>query len=238
MKINTGSNSYIIIYSVVLVVVVAFMLAFVSQALKPAQDVNVALDKKKQILAALGIKGLANDEAAAKYAEVVVADRVINEGGQTIAEGTKGGEKAAFVLTSADYKAGRLALYVCNVGGREQYVVPLYGMGLWGPIWGYVAVDEDKNTVVGAYFNHESETAGLGAEIKDNAKWQKQFEGKKIYAADGSGTVMLKVLKKSKITHPESECDGVTGATLTTDGVSAMLVDGFGKYKAFFSNSK
>ena len=229
MKLNTNSNAYIIAYSCVMVVIVAFLLAFVSQSLKETQDVNVALDKKSQLLAALNIRGLSNDEVAAKYSEVIEADAIIDADGNTVEAGEKGGEKAGFKLGSADYKAGKMALYLCNVDGQKKYIVPVYGMGLWGPIWGYIAVNEDGKTVYGAYFNHEGETAGLGAEIKDSEAWQAQFKGKTIY--DATGTPVLKVLKKSEVKNPDSECDAVTGATLTCNGVSAMLQDGFKKYQ-------
>ena len=188
-----------------MVIIVAFLLAFIFQALKPMQDVNVALDKKKQILASLNIHDLANNEAEAKYGEVVKKEVTIGDG---------------------------LMLYDCQVDGKQKYVVPVRGMGLWGPIWGYVALDEDKNTVYGAYFNHESETAGLGAEIKDSRAWQDQFRGKKVFAADGE-TVAIAVKKKADVKNPESECDAVTGATLTSDGVSLMLQESFAKYKSF-----
>ena len=188
-----------------MVIIVAFLLAFIFQALKPMQDVNVALDKKKQILASLNIRDLANNEAEAKYGEVVKKEVTIGDG---------------------------FMLYDCQVDGKQKYVVPVRGMGLWGPIWGYVALDEDKNTVYGAYFNHESETAGLGAEIKDSRAWQDQFRGKKVFAADGE-TVAIAVKKKADVKNPESECDAVTGATLTSDGVSLMLQESFAKYKSF-----
>ena len=215
MKLNTNNNVYIIAYSCVMVVIVAFLLAFVSSALKPRQDVNVALDKKKQILAALNIRDLSDQESEAKYAEVVLKDE-------------------AFNLNSADYKAGNYKIYKCQVNGEKKYVVPVYGMGLWGAIWGYVAVNEDGNTVYGAYFNHDSETAGLGAEIKDSKAWQDKFIGKKIYGADGNPA--LKVLKSSEVKNPESEVDGITGATLTSNGVSDMLQDGFKKYKTLLNH--
>lgn len=210
-KINSNSNAYIIGYSCIMVVIVAFLLAFVSSALKPQQDANVKLDKKKQVLAALNIRGLSDAEAEAKYDEVV-----------------KDGDKA-FEMNSASFKSGDIAVYQCEVDGEKKYVVSVYGAGLWGPIWGYIAVNADGNTVYGAYFNHEGETAGLGAEIKDSKAWQDLFVGKKIYNADG--TVALKVLKASEVKNPESEVDAVTGATLTSVGVSDMLQEGFAKYK-------
>lgn len=232
---NTNKNSYILIYSAVLVVVVAFLLAFVYAALKPQQDINVALDKKKQILAALNIRNVADEEAARKYNDVVEADMIIDTDANITDTGSKGGEDAAFKLNSADYKQGKLAVYVCNVEGQRKYVIPVYGMGLWGPIWGYIALDADKNTIYGAYFNHESETAGLGAEIKDSKAWQEQFKGKRIFL-EGSDNIAVAVRKPSDIRNPNSECDAVTGATLTSDGVSLMLQECFNKYVKYLKN--
>ena len=228
MKTNT--NSYTIIYSAILIIVVAFLLAFVFQILKPMQDVNVALDQQRQILYSLNIRGLDDKAAAAKYKEVVMADRVIDENGKILERGTRGGTQAGFKLNSADYKAGRLALYVCKVNGETKYVLPVYGMGLWGPINAFVALNDDKNTVYGAYFNHESETAGLGAEIKDNLRWQQQFQGKKIFKPK-TNEIGLAAVKK--IEDPASQVDAVTGATLTSNGVNDMFKEGFGKYMKF-----
>ena len=229
---NTNKNSYIIIYSAILVVVVAFLLAFVYAALKPQQDINVALDKKKQILASLNIRNLSDTEAAAKYTEVVECDEIIDTNATIINKGEKGGEKAGFKLNSADLKDGKLAVYVCNVDGEKKYVIPVYGMGLWGSIWGYIALDADKNTIFGAYFDHQGETAGLGAEIKDSKAWQDRFKGKKIFSADGEA-VVIAVKKSSDVKNPASEVDAVTGATLTSDGVSLMLQECFSKYVTF-----
>ena len=231
---KTNSNSYTIIYSAVIVVIVAFLLAFVFQALKPMQDANVALDKKKQILNSLNIRDLSNEEADAKYKEVVIADEVIDEKGKVVEAGTQGGEKAGFKLESKDYKAGKLALYICKVNGSRKYVIPVYGMGLWGPISGYIALNEDKATVYGAYFNHESETAGLGAEIKDNIAWQEKFQGKKVFTSGDDKTIALGVEKN--VTDPATQVDAVTGATLTSNGVRDMLHEALGKYLTFLND--
>lgn len=231
---KTNSNSYTIIYSAVIVVIVAFLLAFVFQALKPMQDANVALDKKKQILNSLNIRDLSNEEADAKYKEVVIADEVIDGKGKIVEAGTQGGEKAGFKLESKDYKAGKLALYICKVNGSRKYVIPVYGMGLWGAISGYIALNEDKATVYGAYFNHESETAGLGAEIKDNVAWQEKFQGKKVFTSGDDKTIALGVEKN--VTDPATQVDAVTGATLTSNGVRDMLHEALGKYLTFLND--
>lgn len=228
--LNTNSNSYTIIYSIIIVVLVAFLLAFVFQALKPMQDANVALDKKKQILNSLNIRDLNNEEAAAKYQEVVLADEIIDEQGNVLEKGEQGGENYGFKLNSADFKNGKLALFVCKVDGQTKYVIPVYGMGLWGAINGYIAINADKSTVFGTYFDHESETAGLGAEIKDNRAWQNQFQGKKLFAQDPN-KIALAVSKK--VEDPATQVDGITGATLTSNGVTEMLQTCLGAYMNF-----
>lgn len=230
---KTNSNSYTIIYSVIIVVIVAFLLAFVFQALKPMQDANVALDKKKQILNSLNIRDLNDAQADAKYKEVIVADRVIDEKGKVLLPGTIGGEDAGFKLESKDYKEGKLALYICRVNGETKYVIPVYGMGLWGPISGYIALNADKSTVYGVYFNHESETAGLGAEIKDNKAWQEKFQGKKLFKNGDDKAIALSVEKK--VEDPTTQVDAVTGATLTSNGVRDMLHEALGKYLVFIN---
>ena len=197
MKLNTNSNSYIIIYSAILVVIVAFLLAFIFKALKPMQDANVALDIKKQILYSLNIRNLDGAEAEAKYAEVVKEEKDID------------GQK----------------VYMCSVDGEEICVFSLKGMGLWGGISGYMAIhDQDGPTVYGAYFNHEGETAGLGAEIKDSQAWQEKFIGKKVFKAGDYSQIGLSVVKK--VDDPATQVDCVTGATLTSNGVNDMIHDG------------
>jgi Na+-transporting NADH:ubiquinone oxidoreductase subunit C len=156
------------------------------------QDANVELDVKKQILYSLNIRDLDGAAAEAKYAEVVKAEKDVD------------GQK----------------VYECEIDGQQILVASLKGMGLWGGISGYVAVDNDEK-VYGAYFNHESETAGLGAEIKDSQAWQEKFIGKRIFDADGN--VVLSVVKK--VEDAETQVDCVTGATLTSNGVDAMIKD-------------
>ena len=231
---KTNSNSYTIVYAAVLVVIVAFLLAFVFQALRPAQEANVALDKQKQILYSLNIRGLQDQAAAAKYKEVVTADEIIDANGNVVDKGSKGGTAAGFKLNSGDFKAGKLAVYVCNVDGQTKYVIPVYGMGLWGPISGYIALNDDKSTIYGAYFNHESETAGLGAEIKDNQKWQEQFQGKKLFKGADRNAIAISVLKK-RDSNDHKSVDAVTGATLTSNGVTDMLHDCLGQYIKFLN---
>lgn len=202
---NTNSNTYTIIYSAIIVVIVAFLLAFVSTSLKEKQEANVQLDIKKQILNSLNLRDLSDDAAEAKYKEVVKGEE--NVDGQKV--------------------------FSCVVDGKTKYVIPMKGMGLWGPIYGYLAINDDKNTVFGAYFNHDSETAGLGAEIKDSRAWQDKFQGKKIFK-EGSEDIALSV--KKKVEDPATQVDAVTGATLTSDGVSLMIQEGLKPYVKFLTN--
>ena len=204
MKLNTNSNTYIIIYSTVLILIVAFLLAFVSQSLKPQQDKNVALDQEKQILNSLNLRGLSDDEAHATYEKIVTFDEAQN-------------------------------VYVCTLeNGDVKYVLPLKGQGMWGGISAFLSVDSDKNTIYGAYFNHESETAGLGAEIKDNPDWQAKFHGKKIFADESKETLALSVEKN---VNNETTVDAVTGATVTSTAVSKMLQEQLTKkYLDFLKN--
>ena len=230
---KTNSNSYTIIYSIVLVLIVAFLLAFTFQAFKPAQDANVALDKQKQILYSLNIRGLDDKAAADKYKEVVIADAILDRDGNKQEAGSQGGTETGFKLNSADAKAGKLALFICKVDGKTKYVIPVYGMGLWGGISGYIAINEDKQTVYGAYFNHEGETAGLGANIKDDQAWQEQFQGKHLFAGSNHETIALAVEKN--VEDKQTQGNAVTGATLTSNGVTEMLKEGLGQYTKFLN---
>ena len=219
---KTNSNSYTITYSIILVLIVAFLLAFVFQALKPMQDANVQLDQQKQILFALNQdRNMTNEQAVELWKKIIIADDIINSDGKVVEAGKQGGVDAGFKLNSKDAKEGKLALFRCKVNGEVKYVIPVYGNGLWGPINGFIAINGDKKTIFGAYFNHESETAGLGAEIKDNADWQAKFKGKKLFTDDDNQKIALSVEKK--IEDPKTQVDAVTGATLTSNGVTEMF---------------
>lgn len=204
MKINTNSNVYTFVYAAVMVVIVAFLLAFVASALKPIQDANVERDTKNQILTSLNITGLSGADIDQKYDEVITGE-LQEQGGK---------------------------VFVATVDGATKYVVPVKGRGLWGGLWGYISIDEDKQHVFGTYFDHESETAGLGARIKE--RWfQEQFNGKPIFT-DDPNQVALTVVKVGQ-SKKETEIDGVTGATLTSVGVAGMVHDGLQQYIEFLN---
>ena len=232
---DTNSDIYAIIYSAVVVVIVAFLLAGVSSLLKPMQDANVELDKKKQILASLNERELA--DVAATYDELIVADPIINAAGEVVAK------EGGFEVKNDDVNEGNLPLYIANINGAKKYIVPMTGNGLWGGIWGYIALNDDCNTIYGVYFSHASETPGLGAEIAAD-KFQNGFtkdkDGnpvvKKVY--DEEGNVALSVEKGKGKAAAEYHIDAVSGATLTCNGVDDMFKRKLAPYYNYLNNVK
>lgn len=226
-----------------MVIVVAFLLAFVSSALKSTQDANVDIDKKSQILSSLNLKTLAKDSVEIVYAQVVKNDMVFGKDVKPTKDGSLEGnggqhDQQGFKVANKEISDENRPLYVCEIDGETKYVIPVTGAGLWGGIWGYIALDDDCETVYGAYFSHESETAGLGARIVED--WfQDSFKGKKIFA-EGSDDIALTVVKKGKQGDiaPENYVDGITGATLTCNGVDEMIKNCLSRYKDILTSYK
>lgn len=222
---NTNSNGYTIGYASVMVIIVAFLLAFVASSLKEMQDNNVKLDKMKQILSSLNIsEDELKADAEAAYNKYVTADQILDLNGNV--KSSKGGFEIESKKIDKEFP-----LYVCNVNGETKYVAPLYGAGLWGPIWGYISFNADKKTVYGTYFSHEGETPGLGAEIT-TSKFQSSFEGKKLQEG---GEVKISVVKNGKVVDSSCEVDGISGGTITSKGVNKMLQDCLSNYANFFN---
>ncbi len=218
--LDTNSDIYAIIYSAVVVVIVAFLLAGVSSMLKPKQDANVELDKKKQILASLNERNL--PDAAARYDELIEKDIIVNAQGDEVAQ------EGGFKVSNDAVDENNLPLYIANIDGAKKYILPMTGNGLWGGIWGYIALNDDCNTIYGVYFSHASETPGLGAEIAGD-KFQNRFtkdkDGnaivKKVY--DEAGKVALAVEKGKGVAGEDYHIDAVSGATITCNGLQVML---------------
>lgn len=227
-KINTSSNVYTIVYAAIMVVLVAFLLVFVSSTLKERQTANVINDTKQQILYSLNYDKLS--DVSAEYDKVIKCDGLMSADG-TIAEYT-GDFQTSY---SSEFKEGNYHVFTAEIDGQTKYVIPMNGQGLWGAIWGYVALNEDRNTIYGVYFSHASETPGLGAEIKENKSFQQSFQGKKI--AD-NGNIAL-TLKKFNTADKSSsfEVDGVSGATMTSNGVNKMMNDVLSAYLPFLNGA-
>lgn len=202
MKLNTNSNVYTIVYAIILVVIVGVLMAVVSQGLKARQDANRRLDTQKQILTALNVDFQGQDPAAL-YNELIQ---------ETEVDG--------------------LPLMVATIDGQTKYVLRLKGQGLWGGIWGYIALDDDKNTIYGINFGHESETPGLGGEIVTE-NFRSRFFGKHIKDAEGNlrSVAVLKVGNKAE--EGQEQVDAWSGATITSTGVNDMLMTNLNEYKHF-----
>ena len=231
---NTNKNSYTLIYAVVMVVVVALLLALVSSGLKDIQNNNVKLDKKKQILSSLNIQ-LDGQDANTLYEQHIVKELVLNVKGEVLSE--KMGEAFVIDVIKENAKAEaerQLPLYVAEVDGQTKYIITMCGAGLWGPIWGYIALNDDKNTVFGTYFSHASETPGLGAEIALPA-FQNKFVGKHILN-DARDFVSIAVMKPGQTAEGQDYVDGISGGTITSKGVEAMLLKSIGQYEAYLKN--
>ncbi len=226
--INKNSNGYILVYTAVIVVIVALLLSITSGALKPLQDDNVKLDKKKQILSSLPAVNLEQGDAAEIYKNTIVKFQLLDAEGNVISD-----------LNPVDdfgkeIKEGELPLYVANVDGATKYIIPLNGAGLWNAIWGYIALNDDKNTVYGAYFNHAGETPGLGANIATE-KFQSQFEGKHIM--QNGIFASIAVMKAGQIAEGQDQVDALSGGTITSKGVEDMLKNCIGAYEAFLKQT-
>lgn len=228
------SNRYTFIYAIILSVVTAVLLAFASEGFKPLQEANIALDKKTNILRSVLIETTKRAEIEQIYKDRVKEMVVDAQGNELTNE-----QANAIVLKEEVAKPAaqrRLPLYVYTAeNGKNYYVVPLQGVGLWGPIWGYLALTDDFNTVYGAYFDHKSETPGLGAEIAEKP-FQMQFQGKKIMS-DDNHFVSVNVVKKTDkfALGADHRVDGISGGTITSRGTDKMIKNCMEPYLAYFA---
>ena len=208
---DTNSNAYIVLYSTVMVVIVAVLLAVAALALKPRQDAKDLNEKKSNILASLSAEGESYD----RFIDAYVVDA---QGGRVDGD--------VFALLNdlpGAFADGKFPIFESKDG---RVVIPVTGMGLWGPVWGYVALEKDMNTIAGIIMAHKGETPGLGDEIA-TAKYQAKFVGKTIF--EGNKFVSV-TLRKGGAKDPAHEVDAITGGTKTSDGVSAMLYNSLKNY--------
>lgn len=219
---DKNSNTYIITYSVIMVVIVAAVLAFAALSLQPKQDANVMNEKKMAILASIGIESTAED-VDAKYAENITAYAVDAQG--NVVESISADEVLDGLKDLRSFREKAFPVFASKSGLN---IVPVIGKGLWGDIWGYIALDSDWEKVKGVVFDHKSETPGLGAEIT-SAKFRSQFENKRIF--DDGQFVSVSVLKGAGASAGNDYAvDAVSGGTITSRGVQAMLRDCLGSY--------
>ena len=228
---NKKSNAYQILYAAVMVLLVGTVLAFIYMALKPKQNENIANDTRKQILSALHIASPDDSQVKDVYEKYIIQDLLVDTEGNIV-------DSAKNVAFNVDMKKNvklaerQLPVMKCKTDdGSIKYVLPVYGAGLWGPIWGYIAVNEDGNTIYGANFSHEGETPGLGARITEQA-FQDEFVDKHLFV-DGAFKSVAVLKKGQKSTDGAEQIDALTGATITSRGVSDMMADCLAPYEAF-----
>ena len=248
MEKKTDKNLYTILFAIGMVVVVGSLLAFVASSLKPKIDENKRIEKQQNILYAMGVNE--NDEGSAVF---VSGDKVANEFTKyitsqlVITNGTEVNEdNEAYLIdvkkeqsAAKDGEERRLPLFIGEKDGKTYYVAPIRGKGLWDAVWAYVAMDENM-VVQGAYFDHQAETAGLGANIKQRF-FMDDFIGE--YLLDDSGNfVGINVSKSNNDPlnndKTDNEVDAIAGATITGDGVAAMIRSDLKLYVPYFKTLK
>jgi len=244
------SNRYIFIYSSVMVILVAALLSTAAMVLKPFQERNAAIAKIQGILLAAKIEAT-TENAESLFSEAILEEIVIDQDGKVAGRYSNGqfteGDIRAFDLNLKNElyskKKGdpyHMPLYLARADGEMIYIIPLLGKGLWGPVYGNIALREDMNTVFGAEFGHDKETPGLGAEISTKA-FADQFPGKTLFSEDGN-FVSITVKKGGVGTMPPAEqvhgVDAISGGTITSDAVTKMLENCLESYVAFFKSQQ
>lgn len=241
--LNKNSNSYILIYAVIMTLIFGTLLAFVSESLKEKQKAEVLIEKQSFILrAAYGEDGMADvkKKDVTPLYDKAVQVVVVNSAGDSI------GNDESKIVIGKEYKKAiedrELPVYIVgkkdNPSEIESYVLPVYGKGLWDFIWGYIALDADLTTIEGAVFDHVGETPGLGARITD-ADVQTRFVNKKLtYSDKGVNAPDFQKGEGKDYSSDPSKVDGLSGATITANGVNKMLDDYFALYLSYLNSKK
>ena len=237
MSINKDSNIFTFSFAIMMVLVVAISLAFVSESLSEMKKANKIDKKKINILSAIKVKS-DRKTASQLYSEFIKKSVVINSDGEVVKH--KNIDSLAFNIdVQKQYRDKTLSkedklfpLFVAKKEGSEFYIAPMVGSGLWGPIWGFIALESDCNTIFGASFDHKSETPGLGAEIRESF-FEDAFIGKKILDQNNQ-FVSVDVVKGGAEAGSYHQVDGITGGTITSDGVTNMLKNDLEVYNNYF----
>lgn len=248
MALDTNKNSYTIIFAIAMVVVVGSLLAFTASSLKSSIAANKRTEKQQNILFTMGITDpndpnsfVSTDEAEALFEKYIGDEQYIVTNG----ESKKSTEAFDIVVKKEGDRVKedpnyirKMPLFVGKKDGEEFYIIPLRGTGLWGPIWGYVALDKKFSVVKGAFFDHQTETAGLGANITETF-FREDFIGESILNASGeyTGITVAKGNADPKNEDKkDNEVDALAGATITGDGITAMVKNGIKMYQPYFKN--
>ena len=229
------SNGYVIGFAVAMTVICGGLLALANQGLKAKQQEQVTLDTQKQILSA--VMSIEESTPVSDIYSSQITSYVVNTDGKkvdgVIAE--KVNTKKEFKKKEASEKNLPVFEYKDESGKVSAYIIPMFGKGLWDDVWGYVALDTDLNTIKGASYAHKGETPGLGARITDK-EVQDRFVGKKVLGSDGN-VASVSFIKGEAVQSDFTphEVDGLSGATMTTKGVNAMMSDYFNLYNSYFN---
>lgn len=227
------SNKYILVYSTIMVVLVAVSLTFVAVGLKPMQDDNIRIEKMQNILSSVRII-VPPKEAIATYQKYITEVLVINKDGKKI-DGIDGFTVEMAVELKKPAGEQNLPVFIATLDDGKKYsIVPVRGKGLWGPIWGYVSFTDDFNTIYGVTYDHKGETPGLGAEI--NTDWfETPFQGKQIFDQQGGFTSVI-VEKGGAKPGDIHAVDAISGGTITSKGLEKMLKDCLASYEVYLKN--
>lgn len=235
---NTQSNTYTFLYASIMVVLVAAVLSFAALQLKPRQTRNTEIEKKQDILKAVNVASTP-ENAEELYSQYIEKALIVNSEGVVISDDKNEtfGVNLKIENSKKDVVERKLPVFVFNKEGiGEKMIIPVLGKGMWGPIWGFVSLEPDGKTIYGATFGNKGETPGLGAEIS-KSEFQKPFTGKQIFDEAGKFTSLSLVKGGGAAGHPH-EFDAVSGGTVTSKGLEAMLQDNLSCYEKFLKSSK
>jgi Na+-transporting NADH:ubiquinone oxidoreductase subunit C len=233
---KTETNSYILIFSILMVLIVGGILSYSSIFLKAFQEKNKSEEKMQNILNAIGYN-LDRRDSSKVFKELIKESFVVDS------QGMIDKDKEAFEIDVAlqyqkEIHKRSLPIYKANRDGKNYFILPLYGKGLWGPIWAYVSIDSNYK-IGGALFDHASETPGLGAEITQEY-FKNLFQGEHLLDKQGNykGIKLIKSGNDPKnLNKQDNQVDGISGATITSDGVGEMLSEGIKFYFPFLNKN-
>jgi Na+-transporting NADH:ubiquinone oxidoreductase subunit C len=233
---DKNSNAYTFIFAIAMVIVVAVTLSFTATTLSPLQKENVRKEKMQNILSTIGVE-TDREQAEELYNQYITKELSLDSEGN-IKEGVDAFDVELAKELAKPIEEQTFPLYVANYEGEEYYIAPLRGNGLWDAIWGYIALKDDVNTVKGVIFDHKGETAGLGAEITQD--WfQERFVNEKVFNGQGE-LVGVNVVKgySGGNDKDDNKVDSISGATITSDGVSEMIEKRLQNYLPYFKKNK
>ncbi len=234
---DKNSNKYTLIFTITLIVIVGVLLSVAATSLQPIQSLNIRNEKMQNILSTVGVEGISREEAQAKFDEVIKEQIVIKSDG-SVNEGVKAFDIDIKSEMKKPVAEQNFPLFVAELNNEKFYIVPLRGAGLWNAIWGYISIKDDFNTVKGISLDHAGETPGLGAEITQS--WFKErFVGEKIYNSENKLVgVTVQKNNNNSTDKDDNKVDAISGATITGDGVTNMIVERLSHYDNYFSSKK